>query len=110
MVEPSFGGAAGFGVRPEQRINMLVPNDPPVRSSILFGVIAASLFIGGFSAWTVFAPLSRAAVGDGVLQSFNQRRVIQHLEGGIISNSRPRGQFGEEGRCADASGQDAVSG
>ena len=85
VVEPSFGGAAGFGVRPEQRINMLVPNDPPVRSSILFGVIAASLFIGGFSAWTVFAPLSRAAVGDGVLQSFNQRRVIQHLEGGIIS-------------------------
>jgi HlyD family type I secretion membrane fusion protein len=85
VVEPAFNGAAGLGLRPEQRINLLVPNQPPVRSSILFGVVAAAVFLGSFSAWTVLAPLSRAAVGDGMLQSINQRRVIQHLEGGIVS-------------------------
>lgn len=83
ITEPKFGET--LGIRPEQRINLLVPGDPPVRGSILFGTIAAAVFIGGFAAWTVLAPLSRAAVGDGILQSINQRRTIQHLEGGIIS-------------------------
>jgi HlyD family secretion protein len=57
---------------------------PRTRGATLFGVLAILAFIGGFAAWSFFAPLSEAAIAPGVIKSEGQRRVIQHLEGGFI--------------------------
>src|SRR5687768_15566633 len=46
------------------------------------GIIA--VFIVGFGAWSVLAPLESAAIAAGVIEAETSRKTIQHLEGGII--------------------------
>lgn len=41
-------------------------------------------FFGVFGAWTATAPLSSAAVAQGVVSPEGSRKTVQHLEGGII--------------------------
>lgn len=41
-------------------------------------------FIAIFILWGLIAPLSKAAVAPGVVQVEGRRRVVQHLEGGIV--------------------------
>lgn len=41
-------------------------------------------FLGIFLLWGLIAPLSKAAVAPGVVQVEGRRRVVQHLEGGIV--------------------------
>lgn len=41
-------------------------------------------FFGIFLLWGLIAPLSKAAVAPGVVQVEGRRRVVQHLEGGIV--------------------------
>ena len=60
--------------------------------------LACIIGLGGFSAWGAFAPLEEgiAAAGQVVVES--ERKVIQHLEGGIINDIRVReGQRVEQG-------------
>ena len=37
---------------------------PPTRSVVLLGLISMAVFIGGFSAWSFFAPLAEAAIAE----------------------------------------------
>lgn len=51
----------------------------------LVGYMALILFIGVFGVWAATAPLTGAAIVVGVIGAAGQNQVVQHLEGGIIS-------------------------
>jgi HlyD family type I secretion membrane fusion protein len=55
-----------------------------LRPVAIAGVAVAALFVGGFSAWGVYAPLASAAIAPGVVSPDSSRKTIQHLEGGIV--------------------------
>ncbi|OYQ31770.1 hypothetical protein CHU95_21830 [Niveispirillum lacus] len=60
-----------------------VPTDemPVVRSGmILIGVSFGALFL-----WSVFAPIAKGVVAPGLVAADSNRKTIQHLEGGIVS-------------------------
>jgi HlyD family type I secretion membrane fusion protein len=52
--------------------------------TINFGLQVAFLVFGVFGLWAAFAPLDSAAVSNGVVVVDTNRKVIQHLEGGIV--------------------------
>ena len=47
-----------------------------------FGLVA--VFIGGFGAWSVTAPLESAAIAAGSVEAETSRKTVQHLEGGML--------------------------
>ncbi|MFP1631671.1 HlyD family type I secretion periplasmic adaptor subunit [Zhengella sp. ZM62] len=49
------------------------------------GYIAIAVLAGTFGVWAVTAPLSGAVIAPGVVAAAGQNVVIQHLEGGIVS-------------------------
>ena len=57
-------------------------NDRPVRRA---GYTILLLFVFGVGAWAVFAPLESAAIAAGVVQVEGKRKLVQHLEGGIVA-------------------------
>ena len=58
--------------------------DMGVRRTMVFGVVVLVLFLGGFGAWAMLAPLESAAIAKGVLNVSGKRKTVQHLEGGIV--------------------------
>ncbi len=55
-----------------------------IATPVFAGSAALVLFLGAFGAWAAFAPLSSAAIASGVVSPEGSRRVVQHLEGGIV--------------------------
>lgn len=55
-----------------------------LRRTLWIGSAIASAFFVGFGGWASLAPLSGAAVASGVVSPEGNRRVVQHLEGGIV--------------------------
>src|SRR5262245_12528271 len=51
----------------------------------LAGTAIMLLFFGVAGGWTALAPLDSAAVAPGVIKVAGDRKLIQHLEGGIIA-------------------------
>lgn len=49
-----------------------------------FGLVVTLGLFGGFTAWTVMAPLAEATVAPGVIAVEGTRRTVQHLEGGVV--------------------------
>jgi HlyD family type I secretion membrane fusion protein len=49
------------------------------------GAIVVAVFFGAFGAWAAFAPLDSAAIAPGSVTVLSQRKTLQHLEGGIVS-------------------------
>ena len=58
--------------------------EPPIRPYIVQGMIAIGLMFGGFGMWAALAPLTSAAVAPGVVKVDTYRKIVQHLEGGIV--------------------------
>jgi HlyD family secretion protein len=58
---------------------------PRTSRALALGMISIGVFFGGFTAWSLMAPLAEAAIAPGEIRAEGQRRVIQHLEGGIVS-------------------------
>lgn len=56
-----------------------------VRGPVLFGLVIIFLFFGAFVGWAAFAPLGSAAIAQGVVSVEGNRKSVQHLEGGIVS-------------------------
>lgn len=95
-LEPRSGG--DVMARPEGQVQMSAPAAPmpPAEESIsdqlgtrrvvLVGTIIVLIFFGFFGAWAVFAPLDSAAIASGTLAVENNRKVVQHLEGGIVKD------------------------
>lgn len=61
-----------------------------VRSPLRTAAWFALAFFVGLGGWSAFAPLSGAALAPGHVGIENQRKTIQHLEGGIIDKIAAR--------------------
>jgi multidrug efflux pump subunit AcrA (membrane-fusion protein) len=57
---------------------------PPTYGVVLLGLISMAIFIGGFAAWSFFAPLAEAAIAEGVISVEGEHRVIANQEGGSV--------------------------
>lgn len=55
------------------------------RTSILAGVLISGACIGGFGLWAATAPIAGAVVTSGAFVATGQNKIIQNLEGGVIS-------------------------
>ena len=54
------------------------------------GYLFVIFFIGFGGFWTACAPLESAALATGIVQVDGKRKVVQHLEGGVISEIKVR--------------------
>lgn len=62
-----------------------------------YGVIA--FVFGGVGIWAILAPLESAALGEGTVQVEGNRKAVQHLNGGIVSEILvTNGDFVESGQ------------
>ena len=64
-----------------------VPDIEPVQEGRRIGRIGLTLiagFFGVFGVWLVLAPLSGAVIVPGFVKVVNERKTVQHLEGGIV--------------------------
>ena len=52
----------------------------------IFGLVILITSVAGFGYWAANAPLSGAAVANGVVTASGQNFNVQHLEGGIIES------------------------
>ena len=71
------------------------PQDPPqptigVKIPVIIGLVIVVLFFVVFVGWAAMAPLGSAAIAPGVVSVEGNRKTIQHLEGGIVSEIRVR--------------------
>lgn len=62
-----------------------LPPKPAVRLDQLAGTAIVLLGLGGFIGWAATAPLASGAVASGTITVETSRKVVQHLEGGIIA-------------------------
>lgn len=70
-----------------------------VRAPVRKGYALILVFVAGFGAWASLAPLASGAIAPGVIAPNASRRVVQHLEGGIIRDLRVHeGDVVEEGQ------------
>ena len=53
--------------------------------SLILGFIAIFILIGGFGAWSVMANISGAVIANGQIEVDQNRQVVQHPDGGVIS-------------------------
>lgn len=69
-----------------------------VRPLLLAGALICAVF-GGVGAWSATAPIDSAVVAPGVIAVESDRRTVQHLEGGIVSEILVRdGSVVQEGQ------------
>ena len=52
---------------------------------VKFGLIVVGIFVGVFIIWMGLAPLDSAAVAPGQVVVANNKKQIQHLEGGVVN-------------------------
>lgn len=57
---------------------------------LIVGAAIIVAFFGGFVVWAGLAPLDSAAIANGAVRIESSRKVIQHLEGGIIAEIKVR--------------------
>ncbi|ADC61202.1 HlyD family type I secretion periplasmic adaptor subunit [Allochromatium vinosum] len=73
----------------------LPTNDKPER---LAGLLLLLLALGGFLSWAFLAPINGAAVASGVVAVESARKIVRHLDGGVVSEILVReGDRVEEG-------------
>lgn len=68
----------------KELIGKTIPNKPSIRWDRMLGFIIILLFFGIFGGWAVISPLESASVTQGKVIVAGYRKVVQHLEGGII--------------------------
>jgi len=51
---------------------------------IIAGFLIISCFFGGILVWSVFFPFQGAVIAPGIVKVLGEKKVVQHLEGGII--------------------------
>ncbi|MFO7750531.1 MAG: HlyD family type I secretion periplasmic adaptor subunit [Desulfobacteraceae bacterium] len=51
---------------------------------IIAGLLVIFFFFGGIAAWSIFFPFQGAVIAPGTVKVSGERKVVQHLEGGII--------------------------
>lgn len=56
-----------------------------IKPAVKFGFIVSAIVLLFFGVWAGFAPLDSAAIATGSVVLNDNRKTVQHLEGGIIS-------------------------
>jgi HlyD family type I secretion membrane fusion protein len=70
---------------PRQEIpGQAVSLDGDPRKFIVAGLAVIAIFFGGLGLWAAFFPFSGAVIAPGVVKVSQERKVVQHLEGGIV--------------------------
>ncbi len=73
--------------------------DISLRKPRLVGLWTLFIIFGVFGGWAAIAPLQSAALASGVVEVKDNRKTVQHLEGGIIDIMHVReGDFVEAGQ------------
>ncbi len=57
---------------------------PDARKTIRLGLLIIAIFFGGGGLWATLAKVSGAVIFQGVVKVEAERKIVQHLEGGII--------------------------
>jgi HlyD family secretion protein len=66
---------------------MTTPTQPWSAARPLFwGFATLALLIGGLGAWSVFTTLSGAIISQGQIEVSQNRQVVQHPDGGVVSD------------------------
>lgn len=67
-------------------MNQPAPAPPTnIYQPIIMGILIACVFIGGFLLWALLVPIASAVIANGVVKVDSNRKSIQHLDGGIVS-------------------------
>lgn len=61
-----------------------VPAPSQMRGAAILGLVAMLIAVGGFGVWAATAPLASAVIAAGKVVVATKRKLIQHLEGGIV--------------------------
>ena len=56
------------------------------RRHVALGFLTILLIVGGFTAWSLYAPLASGAIAPGRTVVDSNRKEIQHFEGGIVES------------------------
>ena len=62
--------------------NKIINTNP--KRFIIAGFLVILFFFGGIGAWSVFFPFQGAVIASGTVKVFGERKVVQHLEGGMF--------------------------
>jgi epimerase transport system membrane fusion protein len=57
---------------------------------IVAGLVIIALFFGGLAVWSFYFPFQGAVIAPGMVKVSGQRKVVQHLEGGIVDKIHVR--------------------
>ncbi len=79
-----FGDTLRDCLLPKPRPNLGGMPEPEVENWIRIGALTFGGLFGGFMLWAAFAPISSAALGNGTVKVETSRKIVQHLEGGIL--------------------------
>jgi HlyD family secretion protein len=60
-------------------------NSWSARAPLTVGFLAVLVLVGGFGTWSVFTEISGAVIAPGQLEVDRNRQVVQHLDGGVVS-------------------------
>jgi HlyD family type I secretion membrane fusion protein len=71
-----------YGANPAPLIDLVAASD--YAKPIKIGLVVLAVSLGGFGAWATLAPLDAAVAAHGTLVVESKRKVVQHLEGGIV--------------------------
>lgn len=70
----------------------------PVAGTVLTGLLAVVVLVGGFTAWATVSRISAAVVASGQVEVEQHRQVVQHPDGGVVQDiAVTEGQFVEAG-------------
>ena len=64
---------------------MSIATDWSARRPLIIGLLALLVLVGGFGTWAVMSSISGAVVATGRIEVERNREVVQHLDGGIVS-------------------------
>jgi HlyD family type I secretion membrane fusion protein len=70
----------------------------PVAGTVLTGLLAVIVLMGGFTAWATVSRISAAIVATGQVEVEQHRQVVQHPDGGVVQDiAVTEGRFVEAG-------------
>lgn len=55
------------------------------RGPVTFGLLGLLVLLGGFGVWAVRSSIAGAIIADGRIEVDNNRQVVQHPDGGVVS-------------------------
>lgn len=56
------------------------------RRPVMVGILALLILVGGFGSWAVTAQISGAVIASGLIEVDQNRQVVQHLDGGVVTD------------------------